>query len=157
MIEYGNLFHVGVRVPDLDAAMAEMGESLGLVWAEPQVIDAQSLWTPDGGLQEIELKFTYSAEGPQHIELLEGTRGSFWDGHDQPGAHHVGLWADDVTAETERMVSMGWSLAGAQSDPGAGAGFGMFSYVRPPSGLIVEFVDRTLVDFFTGWWGAALP
>lgn len=156
MIDYGELFHLGVLVPDLDAAMDEMGESLGLVWAEPQVIDAQSLWTPDGGLQALELKFTYSAEGPQHVELLEGPPGSFWDGREHPGAHHVGLWADDVAAETDRLISTGWSLAGAQADPGDGAGYGRFSYVRPPSGLIVEFVDRTLTGFFSNWWGAAL-
>ena len=27
MIDYQRLFHVGVRVPDLDAAMAELGDS----------------------------------------------------------------------------------------------------------------------------------
>lgn len=156
MIDYGELFHVGVRVPDLGAAMAEMGDGMGLVWAEPRVVEAQSLWTPEDGLQQIELKFTYSAAGPQHVELLEGSPGSFWDGREQPGAHHVGLWTDDLTSETDRLVGSGWALVGAQSDPGDGAGYGVFSYLQPPSGLIVELVDRAVLGFFTEWWDAAL-
>ena len=109
---------------------------------------ARPLWTPEGGLQEIHLKYTYSAEGPQHIELLEGPAGTFWDGTVSPGAHHVGVWADDVQAETDRLVSLGWTLVGAQQDPGAGAGVGMFTYLRPPSGLIVELVDSAVLPFF---------
>ena len=32
----------------------------------------------------------------------------------------------------------------------------MFTYVQPPTGLIVELVDRTVLPFFEQWWGAAL-
>lgn len=28
------LYHVGVRVPDLEAAMAELGSGLGVTWAQ---------------------------------------------------------------------------------------------------------------------------
>jgi len=84
MIDYTRLFHLGVRVPDLAAAMDDIGPSVGVTWAEPRENLAQSLWTPEGGTQEIHLKYTYSAEGPQHIELLEGPAGSFWDGRQQP-------------------------------------------------------------------------
>ena len=34
MIDYQRLFHVGVRVPDLGAAMDEIGHSMGVTWAE---------------------------------------------------------------------------------------------------------------------------
>jgi len=156
MIDYGRLFHVGVRVPDLSAAMDEIGASMGVAWAEPRENPAQTLWTPNGGLQEIHLKFTYSAEGPQHIELLEGPAGTFWDGRDRPGAHHVGIWADDVPAETERLMSLGWDLVGAQHDPASDQGFGMFTYLQPPSGLIVELVDSAVLPHFEQWWSDAL-
>jgi hypothetical protein len=33
MIDFRDLFHVGVRVPDLDGGMDVWGERLGLVWA----------------------------------------------------------------------------------------------------------------------------
>lgn len=156
MLNYQRLFHVGVRVPDLTAAMEEIGAGTGVTWAECRENPTQTLWTPTGGLEEIHLKYTYSAEGPQHIELLEGPPGTFWDGRTAPGAHHVGVWADDVTAETDRLVSLGWSLVGAQHDPGEGNGFGVFTYLQPPSGLIVELVDAAVLPHFESWWSAAL-
>jgi hypothetical protein len=156
MIEYQDVFHVGVRVPDLDAAMADVGPTMGITWAEARENERQALWTPEGGTQEIHHRYTYSAEGPQHLELLEGSPGSFWDGRGAPGAHHVGVWADDVTAETERIVAAGWTLVGAHRDPGDGGGYGIFNYLKPPSGLIVELVDRAALAPFEQWWAAAL-
>jgi catechol 2,3-dioxygenase-like lactoylglutathione lyase family enzyme len=156
MIEYQDVFHVGVRVPDLDAAMADVGPTMGITWAEARENERQALWTPEGGTQEIRLRYTYSAEGPQHVELLEGSPGSFWDGRGAPGTHHVGVWVDDLTAETERIVAAGWTLVGAHRDPGDGGGYGIFSYLQPPSGLIVELVDRAALAPFEQWWAAAL-
>jgi len=157
VINYQDLFHVGVRVPDLDVAMEELGDSLGLTWSETRENPAQSLWTPSTGLQDIHLRYTYSAEGPQHVELLEGAPGSFWDGNDRGGAHHVGVWVDDVDAESDRLIAAGWTLVGAQNDPDGGTGYGMFTYLQPPSGLIVELVTRTGAQaFFEQWWAAAL-
>ncbi len=156
MIDMTRMFHLGVRVPSLEAAMDELGGGLSLTWSEPRENPGQTLWTPDGGLQEIHLKYTYSADGPQHVELLEGPPGSFWDGREHAGAHHVGVWTDDVAAETDRLVAAGWTLVGAHRDPSDGGGFGVFSYVQPPSGLIVELVDASVQPFFQQWWDAAL-
>jgi catechol 2,3-dioxygenase-like lactoylglutathione lyase family enzyme len=156
VINYQDLFHVGIRVPDLDVAMVELGDNLGLTWSETRENPAQSLWTPSTGLREIHLRYTYSAEGPQHVELLEGAAGSFWDGNDRGGAHHVGVWVDDVDAESDRLVAAGWTLVGAQNDPAGGAGYGLFTYLQPPSGLIVELVSTGAQAFFEQWWDAAL-
>jgi catechol 2,3-dioxygenase-like lactoylglutathione lyase family enzyme len=156
MIDYQELFHVGVRVPDLDVAMEELGDSLGLIWSETRENPAQSLWTPSTGLQHIQLRYTYSAQGPQHVELLEGAAGSFWDGNDRGGAHHLGVWVDDVDAESDRLIAAGWTLVGAQNDPAGDAGYGLFTYLQPPSGLIVELVSTGAQAFFEQWWAAAL-
>ena len=94
--------------------MAELGAALGLTWAG--VIEReQAAWTPADGAFTTPLRFTYSCEGPQHVELLQGVPGSLWDGTDQPGAHHHGVWVDDVAAETERLIAAGWTLEMAQS------------------------------------------
>jgi lactoylglutathione lyase len=156
MIDYQAIFHIGIRVPDLAHAMDELGESLGVTWAEARDNPAQTLWTPDGGLQAIHLKYVYSADGPQHIELLEGPPGSFWDGRKQSGAHHVGIWTDDVSGDTETLVGAGWTLIGAQRDPSDKNGYGVFSYVQPPSGLIVELVDRSVLPHFEQWWSSGV-
>ena len=105
------LFHVGVRVPDLEAAMAELAADLGLTWA--QVVERdQALWTKERGQHTVRLRFTYSCEGPQHVELLQGETGSMWDGADAPGVHHQGVWVDDVAAEVERRVDSGVDARG---------------------------------------------
>ena len=154
MIDYQAIFHIGVRVPDLELAMTELGASMGVTWAESRDNPAQVIWTPTGGSQQVHLKYVYSAEGPQHIELLEGPAGSFWDGREQPGAHHVGIWVDDVRGETDALVAAGWELVGAHRDPADGEGYGVFTYVQPPSGLIVELVDRVVLPMFEQWWSA---
>ena len=156
MVNYQDLFHVGIRVPDIEAAMIELGDSMSVTWAEVRDNPAQTIWTPEHGLQDLHLKYVYSAEGPQHIELLEGPADSFWDGRDCSGAHHLGVWSDDVGADTEHLIASGWTIVGAHNDPAAGQGYGVFTYVRPPSGLIVELVDRKVLSFFEQWWSAAL-
>jgi catechol 2,3-dioxygenase-like lactoylglutathione lyase family enzyme len=155
MIDFQQIFHIGVRVGDLDTAMREFGDGLGLTWAEVRDNPAQTLWTPQHGLQHLHLRYTYSAQGPQHVELLEGPPGSFWDGRVHGGAHHVGVWVDSVTDETDRLVAAGWTLVGARADPAEGNGYGVFSYVQPPSGLIVELVDRSVLPYFESWWSTA--
>ena len=149
MIDPSMVYHQGVRVPDLDAAMAELGPALGLTWCEPQQRE-QAVWLPGEGATTIPLRFTYSAEGPLHVELLEGAPGSIWDGRTEPGLHHVGLWCDDVAAETARLVEAGWTVRLGQRGPEDG--YGAFTYVQPPSGLIVELVWSAIRPMFERWF-----
>ena len=142
-------YHQGVRVPDLDAAMDELGIALGISWCSPQARD-QRVWLPDEGVSTLPLRFVDSAEGPQHVELLEGPPGSIWDGREQPGLHHIGVWSDDVTGETQTLLDRGWELRIAQQPPEDG--FGVFTYVQPPSGLLVELVSSAVRPMFERWF-----
>jgi catechol 2,3-dioxygenase-like lactoylglutathione lyase family enzyme len=148
-VDYARCYHQGIRVPDLDIAMGELGASLGVTWCEPQQRE-QQVWLPDQGVTSIPLRFTYSAEGPQHLELLEGAPGSVWDGRSTPGLHHVGVWSDDVAGETKALVEAGWTLLMAQQPPEQG--YGVFTYVQPPSGLIVELVWSAVQPMFDRWF-----
>ena len=149
MIDYSRVYHHGVRVPDLDSAMADSGAALGLTWCEPQRRQ-QAVWLPDHGEVEIPLRFTYSMQGPQHVELLEGAPGSIWDGRDAPGVHHIGVWSDDVAGESACLVAAGWTVRLAQRPPDEG--YGGFTYVQPPSGLIVELVSSAIRPMFERWF-----
>lgn len=149
MVDYQRMFHQGVRVPSLTDAMDELGGTLGVIWASVQERE-QPIWTPSTGLVNVHLKFTYSCEGPQHIELLEGAAGSFWDGSRQPGVHHVGVWSSDVKGQTEAFVAAGWTLVGAGAPPEQGYGF--YTYVQPPTGLVVELVNDLALPRFESWW-----
>ena len=152
MIDMGEAFHVGVRVVDLDAAMQQLGPALGVTWAEPRARADQPVWTPERGLERVPLRFCYSVDPPMHIELVEGSGGSVWDAGDAPGTHHIGVWVDDVDAEAERLISLGWSLEACRSDPDADGTCGIFAYLQPPTGLLVEVVSREIQPFFEAWW-----
>ena len=150
MFDYNDaLFHVGVLVPDLEAAMTELSEGLGISWAA--VIEReQQIWTPEHGASATALRFTYSCEGPQHIELLQGASGTFWDANTRPGLHHHGVWVDDIAAETERRVAQGWTLEIAQKSPEDG--YGAMSYLRSPNGFRLEPVTSAVRPRFERWW-----
>lgn len=154
MIDYQRIFHTGVRVPDLDAAMSELGESLGLTWAAAREVEAMPVWTPGDGLRDVPLRFVYSCEGPQHLELLESQPGSPWYGGDDPGVHHIGVWVSDVAAEVEAALARGWTiaLAGAAPDDGCGN----FAYIQPPNGMLVEVVNESVLPGFETWWADGL-
>lgn len=149
-IDWQRIYHTGIRVHDIDAAMAEMGESMGVTWATVQHNPGQGVWTPEHGFRQVELTFVYSCEGPQHIELLQGVPDTPWFAGDAPGVHHVGLFVDDVAAETQRCVDAGWTVAAAGASPDDG--YGAYTYVVPPSGPIVELVASYVEDFFQQWF-----
>ena len=148
-VDYARCFHQGVRVPDLDQAMDELRTTLSLDWCHPQERE-QAVWSPSTGATTVHLRFTYSANGPQRVELLQGEPGSVWDGTAERGLHHVGLWSDDVAAETAGLVDAGWTLRLAQREPADG--YGVFTYVQPPSGLLVELVSTSVQPMFERWF-----
>lgn len=158
-IDYQRLYHTGIRVADLDQAMAELGDTLSLVWAEVREVPEMPYWTPSDGMVSSPLRFVYSCQPPQHVELVEGGPGSIWDGRDVPGVHHVGIWCDDVAAETEAAIANGWTCMAAGAAPEDG--YGRWSYVQPPTGMLVEFVSVDIRVGFEKWWSdglmAAMP
>jgi len=109
-----------------------------------------SVWVPGSGPVVLQLALTYSVEGPVHLELLQGPAGSIWDANDVPGAHHFGYWSDDVGADTESLLADGWTLELAAAAPDDG--YGRFTYVRSPSGYLVEPVAVASKPRFERWW-----
>lgn len=149
MLDHSKFFHVGIRVTDIEAAMAEIGKHAGVTWASVQD-RPMTVWQPSTGHVVLQLALTYSVEGPVHLELLQGPAGSIWDGSDEPGAHHFGYWSDDVRADTEAMLADGYTLELAASSPEEG--YGRFAYVRSPSGYLVEPVSVGNKPRFERWW-----
>jgi hypothetical protein len=110
--------------------MAELGDGLGITWAS--VIEGdQPVWTPADGAFTTPVRFTYSCEGPQHVELVQGAPGSPWYGTDVPRLHHHGVWVDDVAAETERLVASGWRSPPQPCGPSSSAGLQPATCYKP--------------------------
>jgi hypothetical protein len=94
--------------------------------------------------------FTYSVEGPIHLELQGGEPGSFYDPAASRG-DHIGLWVNDVRATVEELIGLGWEVIAAGAAPEDG--WGLFTYLRPAQGgMTVEVVSETLQPVFTRWF-----
>jgi catechol 2,3-dioxygenase-like lactoylglutathione lyase family enzyme len=134
--EWGEVFHVGIRVADLEAAQQELTSSLGVRWTTPARMPMKA-WVPGEGYRKSELTISFSVEGPVHIELLHGSPGSYWDtSSGGAGIHHLGVWVDDVAQANEELLRQGWTveLAGRPREEG----YGGFTYTRSPAGILVE-------------------
>jgi len=154
MLDFQRVFHTGLLVHDLEEGMAQYGEALNLEWAKPFTFEALPLWTPGTGLQHLRLEVTYSTRGPQHLEIMIGPKGSFYDPDLGIGFHHVGYWVDDVREEVQGMQHKGWSVVAAGDVPEEG--WGTFVYLTPPGGgLVVEFVSTSLMPALNRWWNGA--
>lgn len=150
MIDYKRVFHTGVLTGDLDEAMAFYSRTLGMTFAEPYEFDALPLWTPERGMHHVRNRFTYSIEGPVHLELQGGEAGSFYDPAASRG-DHVGLWVSDVPAAVASLVADGWEVIAAGAPPEEG--YGMFTYLRPSNGgMAIELVSETLQPIFARWF-----
>ena len=135
-LDWGEVFHVGIRVADLEVAQRELTDSIGLRWTTPAHIPMKA-WVPGEGFKESELTISFSVEGPVHIELLYGSPGSYWDtSNGGPGLHHIGVWVDDVTQVNADLVSQGFTVELAGDSPEKG--YGAFTYVRSPGGVLFE-------------------
>jgi hypothetical protein len=143
------IFHVGHLVPDIGAAMDQLGESLGLTWTEVVARDDQRIWTPEHGQRRVPLTFCYSTEGPQHFELIEGPEDTPWWSGNPENLHHAGVWCD-VPTLTEDLVARGWTLVCSQVAPEEG--YGSFTYVRSPTGFLLEPVAEANEERMNRWF-----
>ena len=134
--EWGEVFHVGIRVANLEAAQEELTSSMGVRWTTPARMPMKA-WVPGEGYRKSELTISFSVEGPVHIELLYGSPGSYWDVSDGgAGLHHIGVWVDDVAKVNQDLAGQGFTVELAGDSPEKG--YGAFTYVRSPGGVLFE-------------------
>jgi hypothetical protein len=112
------VYHVGIVVPALEPAMAQLSAATGITWA-PQQRDVPILYDTPDGPRTWHATFVYSKE-PPYIELLEQLPDSIWA---ELGMHHLGMWSDDVDADSAELEASGCTWQAAMSD-GSGARLG---------------------------------
>lgn len=135
-LQWGEVFHMGIRVADLAAAQEELTASLGVSWTDPATIPMKA-WAPDTGPTQYDLTISFTREGPVHIELLYGSPGSYYDvSNGGAGLHHIGVWVDDVTKVSRELVDQGYTVELAGDSPENG--YGVFTYIRSPGGVLFE-------------------
>ena len=115
MLPGGRLYHHAYVVPDLEAAMDRLGEIFNMEWA-PIALRHHHVIADGYEVNDVDFRLTYSTTGPPHIELVEGVAGSIWPRPDEITFHHVGLWASDLRADSQRYVDLGLPIVAHGTD-----------------------------------------
>src|ERR1700761_5235856 len=125
-----DVFHVGLVVADIELAMKTIGQNLGIGWAPVQE-RTQVVRTGAGEVRHEPIRFTYSSDGPPHVELIESADDSVWETSAPGGLHHIGAFADDITSAPGSGLTL--EFGGGDGEIPAG-----FAYYTAPGGIRVE-------------------
>lgn len=151
---FENVYHIGYLVPDLLAAMESLGQRLQITWTVP-FETGSGFRTADGVADDDRVRIVYSRQGPPYLEMIEVVRreGSIFSQPASGGFHHIGVYAERLGDEVERLTRAGMIL----ERRGSGTAF-----VRDPQlGVryeIVSFKGRAYLDrILSGEMGEANP
>jgi hypothetical protein len=138
-----DLYHTGIVVPDVEAAMARMSEVAGYRWTKP--LSRELPIRMADGERVLTLRYAYSLDAP-HIELIQEVPGTPWTATAHAAAHHLGYFCDDLPATSNGLEAAGFALeACAVTDGDAPS---VFAYHLAPTGERIEIVDRALMPDF---------
>src|SRR4051794_41170648 len=133
-------FHVGIVVPDLDAALERYASLLGIPFTPVQDVYVPRL--DDGVRSEpIRLRIAYSTGSPPYYELLEATGEGIYGAANAGGVHHVGIWEADCERRVQELRRLGLQLEATQYTP---EGRIIVAYFDPGplDGTRIEIVDE---------------
>jgi methylmalonyl-CoA epimerase len=130
---FARIDHVGIAVPDLDAALETYRDRLGIGPVYREQVDEQGV---DAALLDL---------GENHVELIaplgpETTVARFIESRGA-GLHHVAYQVADIDAELERLRGEGMRLIDEQ--PRIGIRGSRVAFVHPKStgGVLTEIVE----------------
>ena len=123
--------HVGIAVPDIDAALAFYRDVLGLEPHGPETADGATIVSLPFGESEVELLAPRDADGP--IARFLARRG--------PGIHHICYRVADLDAALAACRAAGYRLI--DETPRAGAGGRRIAFVHPKAtaGILLELTE----------------
>jgi hypothetical protein len=148
------LYHTGLIVDDLDEAMSTFGEALGLHWAPTRT--ARTPMRCPEGIVGREVRFTYSLEGPHHMELLEQvdptpylsmTGGRY--------VHHLGYYTRNLVESARWLDEQGFIMELSGVDEAGGIGRATFHRHPVLPGFWFELVSGEIADEIGQWMADA--
>lgn len=127
------LFHVGILVKDIEAAVAHFGALLG---AEFEPVHSQEISTGET------IRLCYSLQGPPYLELVEMTGVGVWSPCQGEGLHHIGFSDPSVTSRCAEF--------GEVDVIASGGGSPLVAMTRPATlhGVRVEYLDANVAAQF---------
>ena len=138
MITFDDIYHVGIIVPDMEAAMEELGRRFGVGWRDPSTATVRV--RDEGGDRILAPRVTFCDQStPIALELIEAIPGTVWDVGESSQLHHFGLYVESVQAAIDELgPGTTVEMAGLDRD-GMLAGF---CYVNDGLGVRMELVAR---------------
>jgi methylmalonyl-CoA/ethylmalonyl-CoA epimerase len=123
--------HVGVAVPDLEAATAFYRDVLGLTPHPPEQADGASIVALSFGDSEVELLAPLAPDTP--IGKFLAKRG--------PGIHHICYRVPDLDAALSACRAAGYRLIDETPRPGAGGRRVAFVHPKATAGILLELTE----------------
>lgn len=139
-----DLYHTGIVVPDLDAAMQRLSTMAGYTWTK--AIAGPVTIQTDAGIQTVDLRFVYSLTAP-HLELIEEVPGTPWTAASANAVHHLGYFTDHFHATATVLQAQGFVLEMCHTSDGGAPS--IFAYYLSSDGVRVEIVDRNAFGDFS--------
>lgn len=143
-----SFFHVGIVVPDLDAAVARYSDVLGIEFTEPAVFDVPRLEDPDP--HPFKLTAVFSMTEPPYYELIQAEGDGIVSAAQAGNILYYGCWEPDMGGLLERLRSRGVGVdavfrTDAESDP--------FAVITAPDlmGARIEYVGLDSVEPIDEW------
>ncbi|HEX2637844.1 MAG TPA: methylmalonyl-CoA epimerase [Gemmatimonadales bacterium] len=131
MTDRPRIAHVGIAVPDLDAALAFYRDVLGVVPHPPEEADGATIVSLPFGESDVELLAPRAPDGP--IARFLARRG--------PGIHHICYRVADLDAALAACRRAGYRLIDDAPRIGAGARRIAFVHPKATEGILLELTE----------------
>jgi hypothetical protein len=137
-----DLYHTGVVVPDLEAAMARLSAVTGVAWT--RVLEGTMTIRLASGDRSMDLRYAYTLDAP-YVEFVQAVPGTPWEPSASGAAHHVGYFCDDLAATSAALAERGFAreACGVVDDEIA-----VFAFHRDTSGVRLEILERARIPDF---------
>ncbi len=131
MADHHRIAHVGIAVPDIEAALAFYRDVLGVEPHPPETADGASIVSLSFGESVVELLAPLEPDSP--IARFLSRRG--------PGIHHICYRVPDLDAALAACRSAGYRLV--DETPRLGAGGRRIAFVHPKAtaGILIELTE----------------
>lgn len=131
MADRPRIAHVGIAVPDLEAALAFYRDVLGLAPHPPEQADGATIVSLSFGESDVELLAPLAPDGP--IARFLARRG--------PGIHHVCYRVPDLDAALAACRRAGYRLIDEAPRLGAGGRRVAFVHPKATAGILLELTE----------------
>jgi methylmalonyl-CoA/ethylmalonyl-CoA epimerase len=133
----GRLNHIGIAVPDIDAAKATYRDIYGVL---------ENAITPTEELPDQGVRYAFVNLPNSQVELLEplgedSPLVNFLAKHPNGGQHHICFEVEDIHAARQAMIEKGAAVLGAPRI-GAHGTLVIFIHPRESNGVLVELMER---------------